>query len=113
MTSIDYTAPFIGAIVIQVVHWYQLREKLELTRYKRQLRSLSYWVISTLMVVGGGYASLILADGKLDAPQLLLIGAAFPTLFTKLVSAGQQVGKETNLGAEKGSLLRDYFSPGR
>jgi hypothetical protein len=110
---LDYAAPFLGAVTLEVVHWYGLRGKLALARYKRLLKSTEYWVITAAMTVVGGLGSLILADGKLDAGRLLVLGAAFPTLFKELVSSAQ-AGAGPKLGDdETPSIVRDYFSPGR
>lgn len=113
MEWLDYAAPFLGAITLEIVHWYGLRGKLTLARYKRLLKSTGYWVITAAMTLVGGLGSLILADGKLDAGRLLVLGAAFPTLFKELVSTAQ-AGADPKLGDDDtSSVLRDYFSPGR
>ena len=114
MNGLDYAAPFIGAVVLEVVRWYQIREKLHLARYKRLLKSVGYWLITGAMVIVGGVGSLILADGKFGAAKLLVLGAAFPTLFKEIVGAAQSP-VETELGTDKEpqpSVWRDYFSPG-
>ena len=116
MDAIDYAAPFIGSLVLETIYWYHLRERLQAAKYRRMLKSVAYWVTTVLMVVVGGISTLILADGKLPAPSLLVLGAAFPSLFKQLVSAALS-RDPTKLGdsdtARDDDGLRDYFLPAR
>lgn len=113
MGWLDYAAPFLGAITLEIVHWYGLRGKLALAKYQRLLKSTGYWVITAAMTVVGGLGSLILADGKLDAGRLLVLGAAFPTLFKELVRTAQAAGGPKLGEDDTSSVLHDYFSPER
>lgn len=103
-------APFVGAITLEIIHWYELRERLNQPRYRRLLRSTGYWVATTLMIVAGGVAMLIIDSSEhLNAVELLVGGAAFPTLLKKLIAAF--VTKQTLLGGEvDDASLRSYFS---
>jgi hypothetical protein len=97
LSPLQLAAPFLGAILLEVIHWYQLREVLHLKKYQRALRSVSYWVLTVLMVILGGVGALIVyADAT--PVGLLLAGAAFPTVFKKLVAAFAE--KSVTLGEE-------------
>jgi hypothetical protein len=87
MTVTQLAAPFLGAIIIEVIHWYQLRAKLHLAQYRRALRSRAWWAWTAAMVVFGGMGTLVLFGNTFNQGQLLLAGAAFPAIFTKLVAA--------------------------
>jgi len=101
-------APFVGAIALEVVSWYLLRTRLDKPQYQKLLKSVGYWVITVLMVLVGALGALFLFWGRLEVWQLFIAGAAFPTLFKKLVSAF--ITDQTKLGAsEAPSPLRDYF----
>jgi hypothetical protein len=110
----NYLAPFIGAALLEVVHWYRLREKLDDDQYTKLLRSRGYWIITVLNGLLGAVGALIYYQVRpqLTAAELLVAGAAFPTLFTRL--AATLVDKEaTTLGPPKeeaGAALRTYLS---
>jgi len=97
-----------GAFAFEVVQWYDLRAKLSAKKYQKLIRSKGYWIITVLMmIVGSGGAAILFLD-RLAAPEMMVAGAAFPTLFKKLVSAFKPTG--VRLGeAEKPSIL-DYFT---
>jgi len=112
MRPIDYVAPFVGAIALETVHWYQLREHLHLAKYRRLLRSRAYWVITTIMVVVGGVGSLILFEDRLGPGELFVAGAAFPTLLKKLVAGftTKQVTLGDKLTDDRSTVsAMDYF----
>lgn len=106
-----YLAPFVGAVALEVFHWYQLREKLDSAHYKRLLRSKSYWIITVLTVLVGGTVVLIYFQGRLTAAELLVAGAAIPTLFKKLVATFTAT-QQTKLGPkdEDKAKWSDYFA---
>ena len=58
------------------------------------------------MTVVGGLGSLILADGKLAAGQLLVVGAAFPTLFKELVASAHAGAGPISVTASPDLLCR-------
>jgi hypothetical protein len=96
MSALELAAPFVGAIALEVFHWYGLRERLDTARYRRLLRSRVYWIFTVLAVVVGGAGALIYFGGRLSGGELLVAGAAFPTLLKKLV--GVFVKERTTLG---------------
>ena len=96
MTTIEMAAPFVGAIAMEAVHWYQLRERLSLGKYRNLLRSVGYWVITIVMALVGGVGTLIYFQGRLTQGELLIAGAAFPALLKKLV--GTFVKSQVKLG---------------
>jgi hypothetical protein len=38
-----------GAFLQELIHWYGIRRKLELKLYKKDIRSLPYWIVTILM----------------------------------------------------------------
>jgi hypothetical protein len=103
MTILQVIAPFAGAIALETVHWYQLREKSQTAAFKRAIRSVEYWVITLAMIVVGGAGALIYLGERLNAAELFIAGAAFPTLLTKIISAF--VKKQTALGSREDSSI--------
>lgn len=87
MTATEVVAPFLGAAIIEVIHWHQLRMKLHLKKYRALMRSAVYWGWTAAMIVFGGLGTLFLFGDILTHGQLLIAGAAFPAVFTKFVSA--------------------------
>jgi hypothetical protein len=110
VSILNLLAPFIGAIALEVVHWFQAREKLDDERYRRLLRSAPYWVITTLMVVVGGVGTLIYFNDRLEPGEMLVAGAAFPALLTKLVGTFTSRQPTTLGDNDTGSVVRDYFN---
>ena len=103
-----YIAAF-GASLQELLHWYELREKLSAQKYKRLLRSKGYWILVGLMIVASGIAIAIYAQKKDKEPiDLMLLGAAVPVLFKKGVSAAQS--RKVVLGEEDEGTLRVYLS---
>jgi hypothetical protein len=110
VTSVQLIAPFFGAILLEVVHWYGLRDKLHLSKYRKALHSLKYWIITLLMVGLGPVGALIVYENATPA-GLLIAGAAFPSVFKKIV--GTFVEKAAKLGPadeHEAPSTMDYFS---
>jgi len=114
MSVLNYIAPFVGAALLEVVQWYRLREKLDNERYRRLLRSPGYWVITVLTGVLGAIAALIYfaTRSELSPAELLVAGAAFPTLFKKLVAAfvDKEVTTLGDLSEKRKSTISTYLS---
>jgi hypothetical protein len=113
MTPIQMIAPFIGALLMEVLHWYQLRNRLSSRRVTKAARNPAYWVVTIAMIVLGSVGTLIVFGESLQsAGQLLIAGAAFPTIFKKLVSAFADK-QELMLGANQPETgapsVLDYF----
>jgi hypothetical protein len=87
MTAAQVVAPFLGAILIEVVHWYQLRSKLHLKRYRALLRSSTYWAVTAVMIALGGLGTILVFGEALSVSEMFIVGAALPALFSKIVSA--------------------------
>src|SRR3954463_3268083 len=106
-----YAAPFMGAIALEVVHWYELRERLNVSKYRKLVRSWSYWIPTLVMAIVGGGIVLVWAQSRSPYPgalELLIAGAAAPSLIKKLVE-GFLSKQETVLGEEDERVsLRDY-----
>ena len=101
MTAMEMVAPFVGAATLELVQWYQLRDRLTLPKYRKMLRSVGYWAITIAMAIGGGAGTLIYFDGKLTQGELLVAGAAFPTLFKKLIGGFVKDHGQVKLGADR------------
>jgi hypothetical protein len=93
-----------GAGLQELVHWYELRNKLDHEEYARLLRSRAYWVVVLLMIVGSGIGTAVWCDGgAYSGRDYMVFGAAFPLLMKKAVAAldtGTKLGRGT---------LRDYL----
>lgn len=95
-----------GAFTQEVLYWFDLKDKFHTKRFQGILRSRQVWLITLLMIFVSSLGTWILY-GERSIPRDLqfILGAAFPLIFKKLVSA---VGRkdEPNLGA---SSIKDYF----
>jgi hypothetical protein len=113
--TIDYSAIEVaafGAFLQELFYWYDARTKLFQAKYKAILSNPGYWLFAVAMILASGAGTWIWFDPDPQKPRTyLLMGAAFPVIFKKLVAAF--ISKETKLGArteEKGSKIKTYFA---
>jgi hypothetical protein len=107
MTEIQFIliAAF-GSMVQEVIHLYDLRNKLHLEELTPILSSWKYWAITGAMILVSGVGTWVLyGDNLIIKSVIFILGAAFPLLFKKLV-AGATNNRETELG---GFSAVDYF----
>lgn len=98
-------APFLGAALQEILHWYNLRMKLRQQKYIRLLRSPYYWsVVLCFVVATGGICQLWFWDVTSDPKTLFLFGASVPALMKQ---AGSGALAKAHLGA--GEVVNDYF----
>lgn len=107
----------LGSAFQELLHWYELREHLNTDRYKQLIRSVPYWIVTGLMVVGSGVAVwLWFSDTpEVTARHYLVVGAALPLIFKKSVEAltAKRVAPEaTRDTTTRTASLRDYFQVG-
>lgn len=108
----QYLVSALGALLLEVAYWYELRHQLSEDKYNNTLRSFSYWIISALMILLSPMAALIWFDAeeKVALKTYFLMGAAFPHFFKNAISLFLE--KKTHLGANHISqtdALRNYF----
>jgi len=78
----------VGATLQELIYWYDSRSKLETDEYQRMMHSLSYWVITFLMIVLSAIGCCIWYSGQAASGRdYLITGAGFPLLLKKAVSA--------------------------
>ena len=106
----------LGASLQEIVHWYSLRGRLPAYDFGEELRSVLYWVITLLMLAGASAGTVVWYLDTSPSPparDYLLMGAAFPTLFKKLVQAflaQQKPQQGGTLGSMPASIVaRNYF----
>jgi hypothetical protein len=99
-----------GAILQELLFWYNARTKLDTEEYRAILDSVRYWLVVTAMIIGSGIASYVwFSPDQQAARTYLLFGAAFPVLFKKAVDAFNPA--RTHLGKEDAKInaLTNYF----
>ena len=95
----------VGAALQEVLYWYGLKQQLHQPEYDSMLRSRRYWIIVGAMIIGSGLGTSIVYGGRIQAPDVLIVlGAAFPLTFKKLIAASG----EPRLGATESST-RGYW----
>jgi hypothetical protein len=101
-----------GALLQEILFWYEARSKLSAGKYTALLKSTGYWVITGLMVMGAGLGTWLWFEPAPQSPRTyLFLGAAFPILFKKVVAAF--IPKATRLGARdepERIFTADYFN---
>jgi len=101
----DISVGTFGAILQELLFWYNARTKLSTEDYKAIAMSPGYWVVVTAMAIGSGIASYLwFRPDQQSARTYLLCGAAFPVLFKKAVDAF--IPAQTKLGQ---NTLTKYF----
>ena len=84
-----------GGVTNEFLHWWGLREDVNLPEYARRS---AYWIITVVMVLlGGGLALLQLGTGA-DALIAFQIGLAAPMVLQKLAKAAG-TGTDGAMGA--------------
>jgi hypothetical protein len=110
-----------GALIQEAIHWFDLRKKLEEEEQKKILNSKHYWIITVIMIIVSGVGTWILFfpfGTKLPTDTILtdiipiriqlVLGAAFPLIFKKLVAKQQDLGIN-KLGTKKPTFT-DVFN---
>lgn len=92
----------LGSALQELLHWYGLREHLATPRYKQLIKSVGYWVVTGLMIVGSGVAVWLWFSDEADIParQYLVLGAALPLIFKKAVDVVVGAGAKAPGGAK-------------
>lgn len=90
-------APFVGAVLLEVTHWYQIRNAKEAEKYLRLMKSMAYWLPTLAFSVVAPLAILIAFGHDKSALQLLYMGASAPTVVRQLLGASMSA-KATVLG---------------
>jgi hypothetical protein len=106
-----------GAVLQELLFWYNAKDKLESQEYRAIIASAKYWIVVSAMAVGSGIAAYLwFSPDQQAARTYLLVGAAFPVLFKKSVDAfirspGTPLGataEEKQRDAKK-KILKNYF----
>lgn len=98
-----------GAILSEIIHWYNLRNKLELKKFKNLLKSKSYWVITVISIISSGIGTYIWYHGSFqELRNYMILGLCFPLLVKKIVNSFYN--EPTHLGKEDDvNIMKDYF----
>jgi hypothetical protein len=95
----EYLVAAIGALVLELAYWYELRFQLDKDKYKKVLTSPFYWSITTAMILISPVAVLVWFsdDEKVGLKTYLIMGATFPYIFKNAVAV--IIRSRTKLGA--------------
>jgi hypothetical protein len=108
--AFDILVGTFGAVLQELLFWYNAKTKLDTEEYRAILTSAHYWIVVTAMAIGSGIASYLwFSPEQQSARTYLLCGAAFPVLFKKAVDAfipAQRLGVEREA---KKKVLQSYF----
>lgn len=107
MTTVWLPALF-GALFQELLRWMPLLNRPPSAAEKKRLRSGFYWIPALLLVLGGTIGTYYFTlDGPSRPLQCIALGAAFPTLFKKVVDAfvGIAEGPHPIAGGDRASRL--------
>ncbi len=96
-----------GALIQEVLWWYNGRHSLDHERYEKLTRSLGYWAVTTIFILlaGGLTAVWFLGETPPSARTALLTGAMAPLLLKQALKAASP---PQHFGASRFSF-RDYL----
>jgi hypothetical protein len=100
-----------GAICIEGIHWFELRNKLDDPSTRTLLTSKYYWFITVLMIFISGVGTyLLFYEPNVKNSIPFVLGASFPLIFKKAVTALQS----RDLGTTSGKVtfekaVKAYF----
>lgn len=72
-----------GGVLAEAWRWYKIRENPNLPSY---LKSPVYWIITLIMILGGGILSSFYGTENVNAFLVLNIGASAPRIISALAS---------------------------
>ena len=112
MTPIQFMSiAAFGSIIQEVIHLYDIRTTLHLPDTISILKAWQYWAITLTMIVVSGVGTWLLYGDNLTIKSVILIlGAAFPLLFKKLVASAGANPPTLKEGPHLGGFsFKDYF----
>jgi hypothetical protein len=105
---------FVGAILQELSHWYQLRSRLADATYATLLRSKGYWIITAAMIIMSPVGVVFWFGDDISQYKLrdfFLFGAAFPMIFRSGVATISNAGGNVDLGNDDDEVspIKTYF----
>jgi hypothetical protein len=105
----SFGAALFGGIFQEVLHWWYLRTRLTTRRYAARLKNKGYWIITSIVVLMSAIGVAWFYGSRLEHLEVAILGAAFPEIFRKLVTAAKQ--QNVTLGSgEHENAIDLYFS---
>lgn len=106
-------APFVGAVLVEVMRWYQIRNIKPSAKYRRMMTSPTYWLPVIAFSIVGPIAILIVFGHDRSPAQLVYLGASAPTVIKELLGAATaQQNTMLGSGDPDEPSFRDYFRLG-
>lgn len=100
-----------GSAMQEVIHLYDLRTTLHMPDTSAILKHWQYWAITLTMIIVSGVGTWLLYGDSLTIKSVIVIlGAAFPLIFKKLVAtAGNNPPPPKGIAPSRSFTIRDYF----
>ncbi len=101
-----------GAFCQEILHWFELRNKLDNEENKKIFKSFYYWLITLLMIAVSGMGTMIpFYEPSLQNRIPFILGAAFPLIFKKLIDATQKrdLGSKMKSNPTFQDVFKNYF----
>ncbi len=82
-TSQVFLVGFLGGILLELIHWYNLRREDNFPEY---IRSPFYWGVSMLMAAAGGFLAVLYFGSRAQGMIVLHVGLSAPLIIQKLTT---------------------------
>ncbi len=96
-----------GGALAEALHWWNLREKLELPHY---VKSLFYWVMTLVMIATGGFVAWLYFGDHAEALVAVHVGLSAPLILQKLIKSVPKTSGAKSVITTPAPSLRGFFS---
>jgi hypothetical protein len=96
-----------GALLAELLHWWNLRESPQLPTYSR---NPFYWGITFAMILAGGFVAWIYFGDRAEAIIALHVGVSAPLILQKLVTSVPDTKGSKNIIVTPAATVRRFFT---
>lgn len=97
-----FMAGCFGGLMAELLKWYGVRGNRRWPRYARTVR---YWIITAIMIGGGGVLACLYGIKAVNAILAVNVGASAPLIVSSLAMTAPATSRTRGLESEKPSVL--------
>jgi hypothetical protein len=96
-----------GGLLAELLHWWNLRESPQLPAYAK---TPFYWLITTAMILAGGFVAWVYFGAKAEATVAVHVGISTPLILQKLVTSVPSTKGSKNIIVTPAPTVRRFFT---